>query len=211
MTTWFEDLNLIRFFEFYLALIFLISTSVRIHQYLSVLKIVRAVPGRWPRLFALIKQQRTIFFTWSILTPALLALGLLVIHTVACRLVWPQANLTPARLVELWPAIPFVLLLGAAMVGFDAYGAWNVAEVDRKLLEQYFDQAEYWLKPWTAPAVKLLTFGHVDPRQMVTAEVSRALQQVSELLQTTLWWVARQTALRIAFGLSLWLTYAFGH
>src|SRR5262245_38787058 len=85
-------LNLIHLFDFYLMLLFLISCYVRIRQYSAVVALVRAVPGRWPRLFQLVKQHRTVFLTWTTVLPAILALGLSLIHMLLCRLVWPQAN-----------------------------------------------------------------------------------------------------------------------
>ncbi len=57
------ELNLIRFFDFYLAVAFLISTTLRVNQYRAVVGLVRAVPGRWPRLFKLVKEHSTIFLT----------------------------------------------------------------------------------------------------------------------------------------------------
>jgi hypothetical protein len=208
---WLWQLNLIRFFDFYLALIFLLSSAVRVRQYRAILALVRRVPGRWPLLFNLVRQHRTVFLTWGTLSPALLALGLAVVHTLACHLIWEHANLTLARLVELWPAVPVVGLLGAAMVGMDLYATWNVGEVDRALLEKYFDQAEYWLRSWTAPVVRLVTFGYVNPRQMVSVEVQKALVDASQMLNSTLWWSSLQIGLRIAFGLALWLTFAWSH
>ena len=44
---------------------------------------------------------------------------------------------------------------------------------------------------------------------MVASEVEKALVQASRLLNNTLWWVIAQTSMRIAFGLSLWLTWAW--
>ena len=205
---WFWQLNLIRFFEFYLSMIFVVGTAFRIHQYLTVLRLVRAVPGRWPRLFAVIKQHRMVFLTWATMGPGLAALFLILINSIACHLIWPQANLTPDDLSKHLLAVPIIVVLGVAMAGLDLYGARNVKEIDHVLMEKYFDQAEYWLKPWTAPTVRLLTFGFVNPRHMVRVEVRKALVLVSKMLSTTFWWVAGQTGLRIAFGLSLWLTFA---
>src|SRR5262245_40908367 len=135
--TWPWQLNLIRLFDFYLALIFVISTVARIRQYRAILALVRRVPGRWPRLFNLVKQNRIIFLTRGTFLPALLALGLVIINTLACRLVWDHAHLTLTHLFELWPAIPVVGLLGAAMVGMDVYATWTVGEVDRGQMEKY--------------------------------------------------------------------------
>ena len=44
---WVWDLNLIRFFDFYLMLAFLVSTAMRLRQYETIVRLVRAVPDRW--------------------------------------------------------------------------------------------------------------------------------------------------------------------
>lgn len=207
--TWFTDLNLIRFFDFYLALAFLVSTAMRIRQYEAIIRLVRAVPERWPRLFSLVRQHHTLFLTWTTVLPAILALGLSVIHMLACRLVWPHAHLTTSQVVQLGLAVPLVLLSGAAMLGVDLYATFRVGEVDRTLLEGYFDQAEYWLRSWVAPVVRIFTLGYINPRHLVALEVRKALLEASQLLNSTLWWVSLQVGLRIAFGLTLWLTYAW--
>ena len=67
--TGFMDWNLIHFFNFYLAVAFLFSTTRRIKQYQAILGLVRAVPGRWPRLFELIKAHATVFLTWATVLP----------------------------------------------------------------------------------------------------------------------------------------------
>lgn len=209
------DLNLIRLFDFYLAVAFLASTAARIHQYRAVLGLVRAVPGRWPRLFQLIKAHRGIFLTWATVGPGVLALALMTIQMLASRLVWPEAGEPPhglsvAHLAEHVLATPIVVLLGTAMFAVDGYGIVVVGQIDRAQLEGYFDQAEYWLKSWAAPVVRAVTFGFINPQRMVTAEVRTALVAASQLLNLRLWWVSMQVGLRIAFGLALWLTYAVG-
>lgn len=205
---WLWDLNLIRFFDFYLALAFLLSTALRVRQYRAVLGLVGALPGRWPRLFHLVKQHRSIFLTWANVLPVVVALTLCVVHTFACRVVWPHANLTLGELAQNPAAMTGVALLGLVMLGVDAYGIWNVGELDRGEMEQYFDQAEYWLRSWTAPVVRFFTLGYVNPRKMVAVEVQTALLSTAQMLSSTMWWVSVQTGLRIAYGLTLWLTFA---
>jgi hypothetical protein len=205
----FGNLNLIHLLDFYLMLAFLVSTYLRFRQYRAIVGMAVAVPGRWPRLFQLVRKHRTIFLTWSTVLPAMLALSLCLLNMLACRLVWPQANLTVAQLGGMWPALPAVALLGTAMLGVDVYATFNVGTVDRQLLEKYFDQAEYWLRSWVAPVVRVFTLGYINPRQMVAVEVRAALEAASRLLNSTLWWVSVQVGLRLAFGLSLWLTYAW--
>jgi hypothetical protein len=206
--SWLLDLHLIRFFNFYLAVFFLVGTYLRWRQYHTFLVLLRTLPGRWPSLFHLVKQHRHIFVTWGTFLPLLLMLALFLVNWLASTQLWPHADLTMRHLLRLWPALPAVALSGAAMVAFDVYGAMRVGTVDRAQLEKYFDQAEYWLRTWVAPVVRLFTLGYINPRQMVAVEVRAALVSASKLLNSTVWWVITQTGLRIAFGLSLWLTYA---
>jgi hypothetical protein len=208
--SWLLDLRLIRLFTFYLTLVFILSTGLRVHQYQAIVALVRRVPGRWPRLFQLVKQHGNVFLTWGTIFPLALSLGLLLIQTVANHWIWPHADqrLTGAVLLELWPALPVVLGCATAMIAFDIYGTVRVGEVDRKMMEKYFDQAEYWLRSWTAPVVRVFTLGYVNPRKMVNQEVRKALESASDMLNNNLWWVIIQTGLRILCGLSLWGTYA---
>src|SRR5262249_2576496 len=165
-----SDLNLIHLFDFYLATTFLLSTASRIRQYSAILALVRSFPSRWPRLMELVKQHRSVFLTWQTIAPAALALALLVIQTLASRLLWPEAGrpptgLTVDRLFQHPLALPFVGLFGLAMLAVDVYFIVVVGEVDRGQTEKYFDQAEFWLKSWAAPVVRTVTFGFINPRQ----------------------------------------------
>jgi hypothetical protein len=207
--SWLSELRLIHLFSFYLTLLFCVSCALRWRQYHAFLSLVRHFPGRWPRLLKLVGRHRHIFLTWGTLMPLLLVLGLLLTNTLAARLIWPQADdFKAADLLELWPAWPLLFLTGGAMLGVDAYGTWAVGELNKEELEPYFDQAEHWLRSWQAPVVRFFTLGYVNPRQMVAAEVRAALESASRVINDALWWTVAQTGLRIAFGLSLWGTYA---
>jgi hypothetical protein len=201
-------LDLIRFFDFYLMFMFLAGTVRRIGQYLSIGRLAVAGPGRWPRLIDLVKQHRMVFLTWSTLLPALLALLLSVMQLVASQEIWPQAHLTAGELAQHGWALAVLAPLGLGMLAVDLYGIIIVGEVDRALMEKYFDQAEFWLRSRTATVVRVFTLGYVNPRRMVAVEVQKALVEASRLLNTTLWWMAVQLGLRIGFGLALWVTWA---
>ena len=123
---WFWDLNLIHFFDFYLAVAFLVSTAMRLRQYEAIVRLVRAVPERWPRLLKLVRQYHALFLTWATMLPAILAACLSLLHMLACRLIWPQANLAVSGLAHLQAA--------AAGTAFDrAYVAQQVAAHRRTL------------------------------------------------------------------------------
>jgi hypothetical protein len=200
--------DLIHLFNFYLAFVFLLSTYLRVRQYAALFRLARALPDRWPRLLDEIRRHRTVFLTFGNLLPTFTALALFGANMLAARLLWPHAQLTIGRLFEIWPAVPVVLACGGAMLAVDVYATAWVTEIDRAEIEKYFDQAEYWLRSWTSPVVRVVTFGRIDPRQMVNVEVRKALVDVSRTINSTMWWLAAQTGLRIAYGLSLWLTFA---
>jgi hypothetical protein len=201
-------LDLIRFLDFYLMFTFLAGTVRRVGQYLSIGRLLVAGPGRWPRLLDLVKQHRMLFLTWSTVLPGLLALLLSMTQLVASQEIWPQARLTAGELAQHWWALALIVPLGLGMLAVDLYGIVVVGEVDRALMEKYFDQAEFWLRSRTATVVRVFTLGYVNPRRLVAFEVQKALVEASRLLNTTLWWMAVQLGLRIGFGLSLWVTWA---
>jgi hypothetical protein len=203
------DLRLIPLFGFYLAVIFLLSTALRVRQYWAVLAIVFGMGNRWPHLLKLVRAHLNIFVTWATIQPLVMVLALWAANTLASQLLWPQAAEFTARdLVDFWPGLAVVLPIAAGMVAFDTYGVLWVGQLDRAETEKYLDQAEYWLRGWKAPVVRFVTLGYVNPRQMVVKEVRVALEDVGRLLNTTLWWVTVQTTLRIACGLALWGSYA---
>jgi hypothetical protein len=206
---WLLDLRLIRLFSFYLAVVFVVSTYLRLKQYRAVVSLVLRLRSRWPNLTALVMTHRRIFLTPRTYLPLVVVLALLAGNMLASRLVWPQADQFDVReLLHIWPVVPVLLASGVAMVTFDTLGVLRVGHIDEKLLEGYFDQAEGWLRGWKAPVVRALSLGFVDPRRIVDKEVRAALEMASALLNNTLWWVSMQTTLRITFGLCLWASFA---
>ena len=208
------NLNLIHFLDFYFLFLFFISTWRRIGQYLAVLRLVVTAPGRWPNLLKLVTAHRTLFFTWSTLLPGVFALLLSVVQLLASRLAWPEVGvppntLTPGRLAEHGLPLLIAATLGLAMLSVDLRGVFLVGQVDRPTMETYFDQAEYWLKSRTAHVVRVFSFGRINPRRMVADEVYKALVTLNEMVNSTFWWVTIQMGLRVAFGLSLWLSWAY--
>lgn len=207
MNNWIWSLQPIRLFEFYLALTFALSTIIRVRQYRTILGVVRAVPGRWPRLFELIKSYRSIFLTFGTIFPLVIMLALLLTQMVLRRLVLSEGEaFTFLKLWQTWYVIP-VLLVGGSMIALDVILILWVGEINRQDLDEYFDKAEHWLKTWKAPVVRIFTFGFVNPRQMVDKEVRAALIEASAVINRSLWWVSIQAGVRILFGIALWAAY----
>jgi len=208
----FWQLNLIHFLDFYFAFFFFANTMRRWGQYHAIARLVLASPGRWPRLLQLIQQNKAIVLTWTTFFPGLLALALSILQVLASRLVWPEAGrpphgLTVERLVEHWPFLVIVIPLAVAVLSLDLYSLFFVAALNRQDIEKYFDQAEYWLRSGTAHIVRIFTLGFINPRNMVTVEVRKALHAFNVLLHSTFSWVILQTGMRLLFGLSLWLIW----
>jgi hypothetical protein len=168
------------------------------------------MPGRWPKLFTLVKQHHGVFLTWGTVRPAALALLLTVVNVVLSRVVFPQADISLNALLPEWWMLPALAVSAAAMLAVDGYFVVRVAAIDRADLEKYFDQAEFWLTTWKAPVVRFMTLGYVNPRRMVDLEVRKALEECSQLLNQSLYWVSLQVALRVLFGLLLWVAWATG-
>src|SRR5947209_14076455 len=132
---WFASVNLIHLFDFYLATMFVVGTYRRIAQYQAFAGLALGMPGRWPHLFELVKQFRTIFMTWNTVLPSVLALVIWVAHMLASRLIWHHASLTVADLFSHWTAWPIVVPIGIAMLAVDVYFLIVVGAIDRTGIE----------------------------------------------------------------------------
>src|SRR5437870_3292877 len=114
-------LNLIRCFDWYLLIVFTTGLFTRIVHYREIIALVLKFSNRWPRLYELVKDHRTMFFSWSTLLPGAVALTLWLTHFAACRLLWPQADLNAAQLSHWALSLLEVIALGTIMIGFDCY------------------------------------------------------------------------------------------
>ena len=88
----FEMANLIRIFDFYLALMFLVGLVRRWTVYRDTFLLVVS-HGRWPKLLERIHEHKGLLLNISTMRPAALALGLMLTQIVASRMIWPQATL----------------------------------------------------------------------------------------------------------------------
>jgi hypothetical protein len=202
-----QPLNLIRLFDFYLTLMFLISFLRRWDVYLNAVRLLISVRGRWPKLIQRLGEHKSIILNWSFFRPAILAFVLTIIQLIASRMVWPYAVLTGPELHEEWWWVPIILVPLIPMLAVDIYFIVRVAKFDHDQTVKYFDMAESWLG-WKGPLVRLATFGIINPRKMVDAELKKSLTEYQSTLASSLWWVITQTALRLAFGLTLWTVWA---
>ena len=203
-----EAANLIRVFDFYLALVFVISLVRRYLVYWDAVCVVVAVRARWPRLIDRIRSHhRGALVNPDVLRPVALALGLMLIQVVCSRVIWPHARLTVGAVAASYLGVA-VAAAAVPMLLVDLYFLVRVGRFDRSETETYLDQAEYWLTGWRAPAVRVLTLGYVNPHRIVDEEVQKGLTALGETVGWSARWVAIQVGCRVACGLTIWLLWA---
>lgn len=205
---WLDTLNLIDVFNYYLILAFFVSTGMRIRTYRAIVGLVFASPSRWPKLLELVKKHRTIFLGWPMLLAVGLAFALMLGNSLATRLVWVQAKVSFEELWGRWLSLAAVILSGCLMLFLDGKAIFSVGSFDRTALEKDLDKAESWLKSWLAPAVRMVTFGFVNPRKIVGVEVQKALVEANWTMIGGMGRSSLRIGMQLAFGLSLWISWA---
>jgi hypothetical protein len=202
--------NLIRLFDFYLAAAALLSFARRYPIYWDALRLTVALRGRWPRLMDRLRQHHGVLVTGQVIRPALLAVVLLGVQLVCSRVIWPRAVLPVGEVAESWWRLIVVVSAAVPMLAVDAYFLIRVGRFDRLQTEQYLDMAEHWLASWKAPAVRVVTFGYVNPRRMVDDEVKKGLTSIGQMVRWSMWWVTAQVSCRVTFGLVIWVVWLLG-
>ncbi|HET6573181.1 MAG TPA: hypothetical protein VFG68_06235 [Fimbriiglobus sp.] len=205
----FEAANLIRVFDFYLASMFLLSFARRYVVYWDALRLLVSLRGRWPKLLGRLRQHHGELVTREVIRPLLIALGLTVIQMVCSRVIWPRAALTVWEVEQSWWRLATVLVAAVPMVIVDVYFLVRVGRFDRTETEKYLDLAEHWLASWKTPLIRLGTLGYVNPDRMVEDELKKGLREIGETVGWASRWVAIQVACRVAFGLVIWLMWAW--
>jgi hypothetical protein len=209
MLSWLDALNLIQVFNNYLVLAFIVSTGIRIRMYRAIVGLVVASPSRWPKLLELVNKHRTIFLGWPILLATGLAFTLMLANSLAICLIWKTANLSIAELWGHWLSGAAVILSGGMMLLLDCWTIFRVGNFDRAAVEADLDRAESWLKSWMSPTLRFITFGFINPRKIVGTEVQRVLVDANWILIGGMRRMSLRTGMQLAFGLSLWLSWAF--
>jgi hypothetical protein len=200
-------LNLIRLFDFYVALLFLISLLRRWTVYWDAIRLVFRVRGRWPKLMNALAEHKSLLLNWAFFRPAILALVVMLIQFAFSRLIYPRAVLTGPQLREEWWLVPIILVPLVPMLAVDLYFIIRVGRFDHDETVKYLDQAETWLG-WRGPLVRVVTLGIVNPRRMVDEEVQKSLAQMHSTFASSMWWVIAQMSLRLAFAVTLWTIWA---
>ncbi len=200
--------NLLDVLTYYLILSFVVGTAVRIRNYRAILGFIFRFPNRWPKLLGLVTHYRAIFLRWPTLLPIGLTLALTLANTLATRLVWAHAKVSLEDLWGRWLALLAVTVSAGLMALLDGKAMFFFSRFDRAALETDLDKAEHWLQSWKAPALRVVTFGLVNPCKIVNEQIRESLVAASLAVNGQMWRWSLQIGMRIAFGLALWVTWA---
>ena len=203
------DTNLIRLFDFYLLLMFAIGLLRRAEFYKDVTLISIAAITKQPNLVRRLGANRDVLLNWSTIRPLVFAIVLILVQFVLSRLIWPDATITGRDVTHHWWQALILVLLFAAMFSVDLYFLIRVGQIDRGEANKHLLRAEYWLTSWQGAAVKIVTLGYVNPRQMVDDQVRDGLTWFRSTMAWSMWWVIVQVSLRVAFGVAIWLFWAW--
>lgn len=202
------DLNLLRVFDFYLAMMVCISLYRRWGLYRDgVMLTLGFVVRRWPRLLHRLNQYKSEAINRTTLRPLLLTVLLMVVQLFASRLLFPQAKVSVRDLSKSWWQLTLLILAAVPMLLVDFYFILRVGRFDRAETIKYFDRAETWAGTWRARAVRIITLGRVNPDRMVDSQVREGLRQLGATFAWAMWWVSTQLAFRLIFGLTLWMLW----
>src|SRR5262245_29891690 len=105
-----QPLNLIRIFDFYLVLMFLVSFLRRWRVYWDAIRLLIAVRGRWPKLIHRLAEHKSLLLNWSFFRPAILAFILTVVQLIFSRWVFPDAVITGPQLQQEWWLVLIILV-----------------------------------------------------------------------------------------------------
>ena len=209
--SWFSllsTLNLIDVFNYYLMLVLVIGTVIRVRNYRAILGVIFTFSDRWPKLLVLAKQHRVVFLRWPTLLPIGLTLAIMLGNLLASHYMWSHAKVTWDDLWSHWLALLAVAISGGLMLFLDCKAIFGFGRFDRAALELSLDNAEHWLQSWHAPALRFVTLGLINPRKIVDTQVLDALVNASLAVNGQMWRWSLQIAMRVAFGLALWMTWA---
>jgi len=196
--------NLVRVFDFYLAMMLVLGLWRRYPIYWNTFRILWAVQGRWPKLLQRMKQHHNILVTRDLIRPLLVVLGLMALQFTLSRWLYPEARISLSNLSG-YPFAWLGLVIGVLpMLAVDSYFLVMVGQFDRVQTEKSLDEAEAWLGGWKSTAVRVATLGYINPLSIVDQELKKGLTSLGKMASFAAWWVSIQVACRTTCGLTIW-------
>lgn len=201
------QINLLGLFELYLFLTFILSAGIRFHHYRSNIKFLLHVPQKWPEMYAMIRENTGLFLRWTMIIPVSITLAVFLFYFLAYRLIWTEAVINWR---ELWTGPLSAIMLtavGCAMLALDASALFSSSQWDYNLIERNLTRGESALNSRSLKVLRFLTFNRIDHKQIVQGRVRDSLSFVRLSLIDQLRRQSVHTAVRIAFGFLLWISW----
>ena len=205
------DLNLLRVFIWYVAILFLISLALRIRFYLSIYDIARYVAEACPSVFRLVHEHWFLCVRDRFLTLVGLYGGILAAYLLVSRLVWPAASVSVRDLADADPLllVGHVVLFGL-MVATDLVLVLQTSVVDKNRIIQDLAFAERWLGGKVYSVLDML--GRWNPiKNYADNLTAQTMVWFNVLFRGSVRSMIVQTVLRVFVGSALFISNAVLH
>ena len=201
------ETNLIKHFDFYLAFMMVLSLWRRWRVYTDAGRLAFSTFFRRQKLMGRLGEHKHLLLSGDVIRPLLVMIGLTVVQWICSRLIWPSAKVPLSHILELPWQLALLIAVFVPMFAVDLYFLIRVGKLDHGGTADYLDYAERWLG-WRGKAVRIGTLGIVNPKKIVDSEVKKSLHNLRKMAGWAMWWSSVQCALRVAFGLTIWLIWS---
>lgn len=201
--------DLLVWYEAYLLILVVATVALRFRVWRDFATIACQFPDRWPRLFGVIIEHKHLLLNRSTVLPIAMAVSLAAIHTICRHWLLSDAELSVASVVQIPPALLLLACCGGYMLYLDYRVLQRSTPFRRAELEKRFNRGELALAKSVDWTVRICTFGFVSSTKIVEEQVEEALEEECAAVEEQMkGWLGR-TMVRLAFGMSCWLSWAF--
>lgn len=202
------ELNLIRAFFWYVAILFLISLFLRLRFYLTIYNITRYIAEQCPNVFRLVHEHWFLCVRDRFLQLVILYGGILVTYWLVSRLIWPTASVSVLDLAEWhpWALLGNLFLIGT-MVTIDIVLVGQTSVIDQQRIIQDLKYAEGWLGGRLYRVLNVL--GRFNLIKNVADNMTaQTMVWFNVLFRGSMRSMIAQTAVRVIVGCSLFASHA---
>lgn len=201
------DLNLIRAFLWYIAIMFCVSMGLRLRFYLSIYNITRYIAESCPSVFRLVHEHWFLCVRDKFLWQVGIYGGVVVAYLLLSRLVWPTSSISIQELADWNPAIlmTYLLMIGV-MIAVDVVLTVQTSVVDEERIIQDLEFAERWLGGKVYNVLQVL--GRWNPiKNYADNMTAQTMLWLNVLFHGSIRSMIAQTTVRVIVGTSLFVAH----
>ena len=201
--------DLLVWYEIYVVILVVATVVLRFRVWRDLATVAYQFPNRWPRLFGVIVENKSLLFNRSTLLPIVMALTLAAVHTLCRHWLLSDAELSLLSVIEIPPALLLLACCGGYMLYLDYQVLQRSTPFQRAELEKRFNRGELALAKTVDWTVRICTLGFVSSTKIVEEQVTEALEEECTVVEEQMkGWLGR-TIVRFAFGMTCWLCWAY--